>query len=47
MTAELHLSAKSVKVHRAHIKEKLQIKTAPELIPYAARWASDQSAPGN
>jgi DNA-binding NarL/FixJ family response regulator len=38
MAETLHLSAKTVEVHRAHIKEKLQIKTAPELISYAARW---------
>ena len=44
MAEELHLSAKTVEVHRAHIKEKLQIKTAPELISYAARWGESQSA---
>lgn len=44
MAALLHISAKTVEVHRAHIKAKLQIKTAPELIAYAARWA--QSAEG-
>jgi DNA-binding NarL/FixJ family response regulator len=39
MALELHISAKTVEVHRAHIKEKLQIKTGSELIAYAARWA--------
>jgi DNA-binding NarL/FixJ family response regulator len=39
MAAELHISAKTVEVHRAHIKEKLQIKTGTELIAYAARWS--------
>jgi len=39
MAAELHISAKTVEVHRAHIKEKLQIKTGSELIAYAARWS--------
>jgi len=38
MATELHISAKTVEVHRAHIKEKLQIKTGAELIAYAARW---------
>ncbi len=38
MAGELHLSAKTVEVHRAHIKEKFGIKTASELISYAARW---------
>jgi DNA-binding NarL/FixJ family response regulator len=39
MAAELHISAKTVEVHRAHIKEKLHIHTGSELIAYAARWA--------
>jgi DNA-binding NarL/FixJ family response regulator len=39
MAGELHISAKTVEVHRAHIKEKLQIKSGSELIAYAARWA--------
>jgi DNA-binding NarL/FixJ family response regulator len=34
----LHLSAKTVDAHRAKIKEKLHVKTASELISYAARW---------
>ena len=34
----LHLSTKTVDVHRANIKTKLVIKTTPELISYAARW---------
>jgi len=39
MAAELHISVKTIEVHRAHIKEKLQIKSGTELIAYAARWA--------
>lgn len=39
MALELHISAKTVEVHRAHIKEKLGIKSGSELIAYAARWA--------
>jgi DNA-binding NarL/FixJ family response regulator len=34
----LHLSTKTVDVHRANIKAKLVIKTTPKLISYAARW---------
>ena len=34
----LHLSTKTVDVHRANIKAKLVIKTTPELISYAACW---------
>jgi DNA-binding NarL/FixJ family response regulator len=39
MAAELHISVKTVEVHRANIREKLQIKSGSELIAYAARWA--------
>jgi len=39
MAAELHISVKTVEVHRAHIKEKLEIQTGTGLIAYAARWA--------
>lgn len=35
---ELKLSTKTVEVHRAHIKEKLQLASAAELISFAARW---------
>ncbi len=34
----LHLSVKTVEVHRANIKEKLQLKTATDLVHYAVRW---------
>ena len=42
IAAKLHLSVKTVEVHRANIKEKLQLKTAPELIHYAVRWVESQ-----
>ena len=42
IAAQLHLSVKTVEVHRAHIKEKLSLKTAPELIRSAVRWAETQ-----
>ena len=38
---ELHLSPKTVEVHRSHIREKLRISSAAELISYAARTADD------
>lgn len=34
----LHISPKTVEVHRTHIKEKLHIASNPELICFAARW---------
>jgi len=38
----LHLSVKTVEVHRANIKEKLQLKTATDLVRYAVRWTEAQ-----
>jgi DNA-binding NarL/FixJ family response regulator len=35
---ELNLSVKTVETHRQRIKEKLGIKTAPQLVRYAVRW---------
>jgi len=42
IAGHLHLSIKTVEVHRANIKEKLQIKTAMDLVRYAVRWAEAQ-----
>lgn len=38
----LHLSIKTVEVHRANIKEKLLLKSATDLIRYAVRWAETE-----
>jgi DNA-binding NarL/FixJ family response regulator len=38
----LHLSVKTVEVHRANIKQKLNIATATELVHYAVRWLESQ-----
>lgn len=35
---QLHVSAKTVEVHRANIKGKLKLNTMAELIRYAVRW---------
>ncbi|MGC3990879.1 MAG: response regulator transcription factor [Chthoniobacteraceae bacterium] len=39
---QLHLSHKTVAVHRGHIKEKLGLKTAGELVHHAIRWTEAQ-----
>jgi len=44
IAAHLHLSVKTVEVHRAHIKEKLKLKTAAELVRQAVRWVEAENA---
>lgn len=39
---QLHLSSKTVDVHRSHIKEKLDLKDATALIRHAVRWVETQ-----
>lgn len=46
IATDLHLSVKTVEVHRLNIKEKLKLQTAPELIRYAVRWIESQGAAG-
>lgn len=38
----LHLSVKTIEVHRLHIKEKLELGDAPSLVRYAVRWVETQ-----
>lgn len=38
IAAVLHVSVKTVESHRAHIKEKLQLKDTVELVRYAMQW---------
>lgn len=40
---QLHLSVKTVEVHRLHIKEKLNIPDAPSLVRHAVRWVESQA----
>ena len=35
---ELHLSVKTIETHRAHIKEKLNITSAVQLVQHATQW---------
>ena len=41
---KLHLSVKTVEVHRVNIKTKLKLKSATELIRFAVRWVEGQAA---
>lgn len=40
---QLHLSSKTVDVHRSHIKEKLELKDTTALIRHAVRWVETQN----
>jgi DNA-binding NarL/FixJ family response regulator len=42
IAGHLHLSVKTVEVHRANIKGKLKIRTATDLVRYAVRWTEAQ-----
>jgi DNA-binding NarL/FixJ family response regulator len=39
---KLHLSIKTIETYRAHIKEKLNLADAAELLQYAIRWVNSQ-----
>ena len=39
----LHISRKTVETHRAHIKEKLNLKNAREVNRFAAQWVEGQA----
>jgi len=42
IAGQLHLSAKTVAVHRGHIKEKLGLASAAELMRHAMRWSGSE-----
>ena len=46
MADKLHVSVKTIEVHRVNIKEKLNIATAAELIRFAVRWVETQGTGG-
>jgi len=47
MAQKLHISAKTVEVHRAKIKGKLELHSMTELIRYAVRWVESTAPDGN
>ncbi len=44
IAGHLHLSAKTVEVHRLNIKKKLKLKTATELVRHAVRWLETEES---
>ena len=44
IAGQLNLSVKTVEVHRANIKEKLNLQTATELVRFAVRWADSEGS---
>jgi DNA-binding NarL/FixJ family response regulator len=44
MAEQLHVSPKTIEVHRVHLKTKLKIKNVQELIRYAVRWQESGGA---
>lgn len=40
---DLSLSVKTIESHRAHIKEKLNFKTAPEMVRFAVQWVNQEA----
>jgi DNA-binding NarL/FixJ family response regulator len=44
IATHLHLSAKTVEVHRLNIKRKLKVQTANDLVRYAVRWLETEKS---
>jgi DNA-binding CsgD family transcriptional regulator len=44
IASQMNISPKTVDVHRAHIKEKLELKDATSLVRYAVRWVETERA---
>ena len=40
---QLHLSVKTVEVHRANIRHKLELERGTDLVRYAIRWSEVQN----
>jgi DNA-binding NarL/FixJ family response regulator len=40
---ELHLSPKTVETHRSHIKEKLNLRNARQVVRFAVQWMDGRS----
>lgn len=43
IAAHLHVSIKTIETHRAHIKQKLDLRNAAQLVQFCVRWVEDNS----
>ena len=43
IASDLHLSISTVETYRTHIKEKLRLNRAPELVRHAVEWVHSQA----
>ena len=41
---QLHLSVKTIEAHREHIKQKLNLDSATELLKYAVQWTQTEKS---
>jgi DNA-binding CsgD family transcriptional regulator len=44
IAVQLHLSVKTIEVHRANIKRKLKLRNSAELVRAAVRWVESKAA---
>lgn len=43
IATQLHVSVKTVETHRAHIKEKLSLRNATQLVQFCVRWVEENN----
>jgi DNA-binding NarL/FixJ family response regulator len=44
IASRLHVSVKTVETHRAHIKEKLNLRNGTQLVQFCVRWVEENNA---
>ncbi len=44
IAAKLHISVKTVETHRAHIKRKLNVENATQLVQFCVRWVEENNS---
>jgi DNA-binding NarL/FixJ family response regulator len=44
IAVRLHVSVKTVETHRAHIKDKLNLRNATQLVQFCVRWVEENNA---